>query len=142
MTNLERIVGLILVEARKHGLNYWNCNPSSLSYSQIEKYGLPEGQHGIESVLFDLFTTNRLDTRMKGQFSYYVSWVYSRMVRDRLKRPTEILPVLQRLLLTAWEECKMIEDHGNRFEVPDCSCMVSLKLSEHVDGFATCNVVE
>lgn len=82
LTNRELIVGLILAEARKFGLNYWNCNPSSLSYSQIEKYGLPEGQHGVEAILFDMFATNRLDSRMKRQFSYYGSWVYTMMVRD------------------------------------------------------------
>ena len=83
MTNRELIVGLILNEARGQGLNYWNCHPSPhLTHSLIVKHGIPDGQHGIEAVLFDLFTTGRLDSRMRGQFSYYVSWVYTLMVED------------------------------------------------------------
>jgi hypothetical protein len=35
----------------------------------------------------------------------------------------------------------MVEDHGDRFEVSDCSCVVSLKLSYHVNAFVTCDVV-
>jgi hypothetical protein len=83
MTNVDLIVGLILTEARKQGLNYWNCDPNPLlTYRWIEKYGLPPGQHGVEEVLFNMFRTDQLDRRMKGQFGYYVSWVHTRMVRD------------------------------------------------------------
>ena len=83
MSSRDLVITLILLEARKHGLNYWNSNPApNLSYSQIKKYGLPEGQHGVEAVLYRLFESEILDRRMKSQFSFYVSWVYTKMTRD------------------------------------------------------------
>src|SRR4029077_4772621 len=83
MNNRELVVRLLLAQCRRQGLNYWNCDPSPhLSYSRIEEFGIPEGQHGIEAVLYEMFKSGRIDPGFRGMFSRYVSWAHALIARD------------------------------------------------------------